>query len=79
MDFQSSVDLHNRVYEQLANPLGDISAADLSDPHMADWKYKKIKEQIKQFFSQCLLSHADIFASIGYSCTHIIHLVLLFL
>lgn len=44
MDFQSSVDLHNRVYEQLANPLGDISAADLSDPHMADWKYKKIKE-----------------------------------
>ena len=49
MDFQSSVDLHNRVYEQLANPLGDISAADLSDPHMADWKYKKIKEQIKQF------------------------------
>lgn len=49
MDFQSSVDLHNRVYEQLANPLGDISDADLSDPHMADWKYKKIKEQIKQF------------------------------
>ena len=49
MDFQSSVDLHNRIYEQLTNPLGDISAADLSDPHMADWKYKKIKEQIKQF------------------------------
>ena len=32
MDFQSSVDLHNRIYEQLTNPLGDISAADLSDP-----------------------------------------------
>ena len=49
MDLQSSVDLHNRVYEHLTNQLGDISAADLSDPHMADWKYKKIKEQIKQF------------------------------
>lgn len=35
----------------------DISFEDFQDPHLADWKYKKIREQIAEFESELDSEH----------------------
>ena len=47
MSFQDSIDLYNSVLQSDKHE----PPFDLSDPYLAEWKYKKIMEQIKTFES----------------------------